>query len=165
MAKVCLSDIMITMSDFKEKIKHDEKYQILLKTVHKKSDVERACGSCRLCLDNAPSQTPPLIPSSVPQYPFQYAVADLFHKDGKEYIAYADRLTGWIELAFFPVTTKSCDVIDAIRNIFQRFGVPEEISLGGPNLLSKEFSCFLDKWGTSAGKTVTRWYTTTYLII
>ena len=37
MATVCLNDIMITMPDFKEKIKHDEQYQILLKTVHKKS--------------------------------------------------------------------------------------------------------------------------------
>ena len=37
MATVCLSDIMVTMPDFKEKINHDEQYQILLKTVHKKS--------------------------------------------------------------------------------------------------------------------------------
>ena len=37
MATVCLSDIMITMPDFKEKIKHDEQYQILLKTIHKNS--------------------------------------------------------------------------------------------------------------------------------
>ena len=71
-----------------------------------------------------------------------------FKKNGREYIAYADRLTGWVELAYFKTTTKSSDVINVVRNIFHHFGVPEQISLdGGPNLMSKEFSNFLTIWG------------------
>ena len=78
-------------------------------------------------------------------------MADLFQSNGREYnIACADRLTGWTEIAYFPTAAKSSAIIDVIRDIFHRFGVLEELSLdGGPNLMSKDFSNFLQQWGVS----------------
>ena len=78
------------------------------------------------------------------------AVADLFHNDGYKYLAYADRLTGWAELAYFQKDPTSSEINNAFREVFQRYGVPEELSLdGGPNISSTEVKDFLKSWGTN----------------
>ena len=78
------------------------------------------------------------------------AVADLFHKDGYKYLTYADCLTGWIELAYFPRDPNSNEIINVFRDLFQRYGVPEELSLdGGPKISSSEVVHFLRSWGTA----------------
>ena len=90
--------------------------------------------SFKSCIDNAPSlPKEPLITTSPTAYPFQMVVAD----GGHQYLAYADRLTGWL------------DIIDTFRELFHRYGVPEEISLdGGPNITSKAVAEFMASWGT-----------------
>ena len=71
-------------------------------------DVNTHTTTCRLCRSIAPSQQKePLISSPVPEYPFQHSVADLFEIEGHKYLIYADRLTGFPELAYFPVSTTS----------------------------------------------------------
>ena len=49
----------------------------------------------------------PLITAPFPEYPFQNGVANLFEIDHHIYLAYADRLAEFIELAFFPTTPNS----------------------------------------------------------
>ena len=88
----------------------------------------------------------PLIPSPILSYPFQRCVADLFHNEGHEYLAFADRLTGWPELAYFHQSPNSSNLIKTLREIFYRYGVPEEMSLdGGPNISSREMVNFLER--------------------
>ena len=78
-------------------------------------DITQSCNSCMQCIENARSQTrDKLLQSPVPQYPFQHCVADLLQSNGREYIACADRLTGWIEIAYFPTAAKSSAIIDEI---------------------------------------------------
>ena len=112
-------------------------------------DVNTPTMRCRDCRQQAPSQqNEPLILAPIPEYPFQHVVADLFHKDGHHYLAYADRLTGFIELAHFPTTTTSTTIINTIREFFHRWGAPTEISLdGGPNLDSLGVRLWLTQWG------------------
>ena len=63
------------------------------------------------------------------------------------YLIYACRLTGWVELGHFPTSTKSTEIINAIREFFHRWGVPQEISVdGASNLTSLEFQNFLHQW-------------------
>ena len=84
----------------------------------------------------------PLVYAPPPDYPFQGAVA------GWLYLAYACRLSGWLELAYFTSSPTSRDIINVMREFFQRFGMPEELSLdGGPNLKSQEFLSFMNAWG------------------
>ena len=101
------------------------------------NSINQIFSSCKLCVENAPSLTKePLLTSPIPVYPFQMAVADLFHKDGYKYLAYANCLAAWI--------------INVFRDLFQRHGVPEELSLdGGPNISSSEVVHFLRSWGTA----------------
>ena len=112
-------------------------------------DINAQVSSCKACREIAPTQQKePLITSPVPQYPFQHTVADLFEREGYKYLAYADRLTGYAELAHFPTSTTSSVIINTFREYFHRWGVPEEVSLdGAPNLASKEIGDWLCDWG------------------
>ena len=112
-------------------------------------DINLSCASCEQCQENAPSQDKePLIMTGPPEYPFEKVVADLFTEKQAWYLAFACRLTGWLEIAFFPRSTRSAEIITILRSLFQRFGSPEEISLdGATNLKSGEILFFLDSWG------------------
>ena len=112
-------------------------------------DIQQHASDCRDCRGIAPSPPPePLIMTDPPEYPFQQVVADLFEKEGYQYLAYADRLTGFVELGYFSSSVPSSAIINTLREFFQRWGVAEEISLdGGPNLSSKEVKDWLKSWG------------------
>ena len=90
----------------------------------------------------------PLILTGPPEYPFQKDAADMFAKNINAYMAFAFRPTGWFEIAHFPRSTTSKEVIRVFRELFGRFGVSEEISLdGASNLCSRETLAFLLSWG------------------
>ena len=72
---------------------------------------------CKQCQYSAPSQPKePLILSEIPTYPFQHVVTDLFDSHNHMCLAYADQLTGFIELARFPTSTSSSVIIDTFIN-------------------------------------------------
>ncbi|XP_064113430.1 uncharacterized protein K02A2.6-like [Macrobrachium nipponense] len=115
-------------------------------------DLQYRRSLCEECDVHAPSQaaeefiiTPP------PEYPFQMMVADMFQHDGHMYMAYADRLTGWLELAHFPHGTSSSHIKTQLHRYFARWGAPEQISTdGGTNLASEEMEGeFFKLWGVS----------------
>ena len=113
-------------------------------------DVESHVDSCERCREMSPSKPKePLIPTPTPDYPFQKVVADLFEVDGYHYLVYCDRLTAFAELAHFPVSTTSYNIINSLREFYHRWGVAEEISLDGAmNLQSSEIVNWLVSWGT-----------------
>lgn len=115
-------------------------------------DLQHCRASYTSCETHAPSQpaetfiiTPP------PEYPFQSTVADMFQHEGHTYMAYADRLTGWLELAHFPHGVMSQRIKTHLRHFFARWGAPEQLSTdGGTNLSSEEMVEFLQNWGVKA---------------
>ena len=85
-----------------------------------------------------------------PEYPFQRTVADLFQENGHTYMAYADRLTGFLDVSHFPVEATSARLKTQFRKHFARWGAPEEISTdGGTNLVSEEMCEFFRSWGVT----------------
>ncbi|KAK3894918.1 hypothetical protein Pcinc_001366 [Petrolisthes cinctipes] len=112
-------------------------------------DLQHHRDVCAVCNAYSPSQAAePLTLTPPPKYPFQHTVADLFQLDGQMYLAYADRLTGWLEIAHFPSRATSSKLLSVMRQYFQRWGAPESISTdGGTNLTSEEMSNFLERWG------------------
>ena len=112
-------------------------------------DINKHVLSCDLCRQISPSQQKePLIMTSPPDYPFQKVVSDTFEESGYKYLAYANRLTGFVELTYFPTNTSSNAIIKTIREFFQRWGIAQEISAdGGPNLSSPEIKEWLESWG------------------
>ena len=114
-------------------------------------DLRHHRASCDACNTHAPSQPPePLLLTPPPAYPFQQTVMDLFQLEGQDYIVYADRLTGWLEITHLPGGTTSGEIKDVLRHHFTRWGAPEQLSMdGGTNLGSEEMKNFLKKWGVS----------------
>ncbi|XP_045132259.1 uncharacterized protein K02A2.6-like [Portunus trituberculatus] len=112
------------------------------------AEVEQKRRQCQVCEMHTPSQpAEPLLPTPPPQLPFQQAVADLFQLQGNVYIAYADRLTGWLEVEHLSGEATSSRLITLFRRWFTRFGIPEELSCdGGTNLTSHESRRFFEDW-------------------
>ncbi|XP_076055162.1 uncharacterized protein LOC143033556 [Oratosquilla oratoria] len=75
----------------------------------------------------------------------------MFQHEGNTYMAYADRLTGWLELTHFPSGATSQRIKTQLRRYFTRWGAPEQLSTdGGTNLASEEMAEFLRDWGVTA---------------
>lgn len=112
-------------------------------------DLQHHRDSCSVCNTHSPSQSAePLSTTPPPQYPFQHTVADLFQLEGQVYLAYADRLTGWLEIAHFVSGATSSKLADVLRRYFSRWGAPESVSTdGGTNLTSEEMCNFFGRWG------------------
>ena len=112
-------------------------------------DLQYYRSKCDTCELHAPSQgREPVIMTPPPEYPFQRTVADLFQLDNRMYLAYADRLTGWVEVAHLPNGATSNHLIKKFRQYFVRWGSPEELATdGGTNLTSEEMAAFLRRWG------------------
>ena len=72
---------------------------------------------------------------------------DLFELDNLNYLIVVDYFSRYIELAAMQKTTKSHEVIRALKAIFARHGIPEEVrSDNGPQYVSAEFIHFAKEW-------------------
>ena len=104
-------------------------------------DIVETRASCKECHRIAPSQpaAPPVSPPS-PEYPFQMQVCDYFSLHGRNYLALADRYSGW--LTTYRVGTGEYDAkafVKILRQHFVTFGVAvEQASDGGPQMTASE---------------------------
>ena len=115
------------------------------------SQIQNFRNQCARCNHTAPSnrKDAPEVPDP-PSYPFQQTVTDLFHMAGRLYIVYADRFSGWPEVASTKPDATASTVNTILRRYFTNFGVPEELSSdGGPPFTSHEFENFLKSWNVS----------------
>ena len=114
------------------------------------SCIRNCRDTCATCVRIAPSlPKEPIILTKSPEWPFQEIAMDLFFIDHHAYLACADRFTGWLMLFHLPPgKANATTLVNISRNIFQIYGVPEEISRdGGPPMQSKKFLDFLKTWG------------------
>ena len=113
------------------------------------AQIQNKRNQCRRCNDIAPSnRREPSTQTTHPEYPFQKTVTDIFHMAGQTYVVYADRFSGWTEVASTKHDAKSATICNILRRYFINFGVPEELSSdGGPQYDCFEMKSFLKKWG------------------
>ena len=85
-------------------------------------------AQCRSCKINAPSRpVEPFIITPPPEYPFEQAVIDLCFLEGHDFLVYADRYSGLLEVA--KLKRKNWNAVqEALLRWFMTFGVPTEIS-------------------------------------
>ena len=104
------------------------------------ADVKRIVTACEHCQIARPTQRKePLLPTPLPQGPWQRVGADLCQFKGKDYLVLVDYYSRWIEvLRLYKTTAES--VISRIEDVFARFGSPKEvISDNGPQFISADF--------------------------
>ena len=107
-------------------------------------DFVSQCPEC--CRDTVLSKEP-LLTTQLPDYPWQKAGTDLFMLNGATYLLVVDYYSRFPEVVQLQSTT-SQSVINALKAIFARYGIPEILlSDNGPQYSSTEFSEFAANYG------------------
>ena len=111
------------------------------------TQIEEMVKQCRVCAQNAKNRPEPLMPSSIPQRPWQKVASDLFQFEKQKYLLTVDFHSRYIEIARFS-TEKSSEVIRHFKSILARHGIPEVlVSHNGPQHTASEFKAFTSDYG------------------
>ena len=112
------------------------------------SDITNTVSTCPSCQVHQPSQQKePFAADPLPHRVFDVASADFFPHAGRNYLVYADRLSGWMEIAELS-STAARPTIRTLGSWFSRLGIPTTLRTdGGPPFSSHDFRTFLDRWG------------------
>ena len=99
------------------------------------------------CSKFQPPTTQPLIPSSLPQLPWQKVGTDLFEYMQKQYLIIVDYYSRFIEAALLS-DTSSGTVVRHTKSIFARHGIPEVVvSDNGPQFRAETYKQFAKVYG------------------
>ena len=110
-------------------------------------DINTFIHNCDTCCRDFPITTQPLIPTKLPERPWEKVASDLFELKGTPYIIVVDYLSRYIEILKLTTTTSS-SIIVAMKSIFSRHGIPNVVvSDNGPQYASKEFTQFAESYG------------------
>ena len=110
------------------------------------SELEALVRNCDVCCKNRPPVSQPLIPSSLPQLPWQKVGTDLFEFRHKSYLLLVDYYSRFIEIALLADTTAET-IIRHTKSIFARHGIPEVvISDNGPQYSSEAYKVFANQY-------------------
>ena len=102
---------------------------------------------CPTCIKERVNPAEPVIPSELPDRPWQKVAADLFELKGHPYLLVIDYFSRYIEVAKLSSTT-SPDVSVHLQSMFARHGIPEQfISDNGPQFSSTSFAKFAEDYG------------------
>ena len=106
-------------------------------------DFQSKVLGCEFCQENLPSQRKePRITTSLPERAWKKIRADLCEHQGKQFLVVIDYYSRLPEIAYMSSTTSDV-VINKMKDIFARWGVPEEIvSDNGPQFSSERFRKF-----------------------
>jgi len=111
------------------------------------AEIKQLVLNCSTCLEYRNSNTKePLSSHEIPEYPWQIVGSDLFTWENKHYIVVADYYSHFFEVKELP-NMRSSTVIDRMKGIFARMGIPEKcITDNGPCYASEEFAQFSKAW-------------------
>ena len=96
------------------------------------TQVKEKVQNCSICSELSPGQYEPMIPSTLPDRPWQRIGADLFHLNGNTYLLVVDYFSRYPDVAKLSTLT-SQSVITALKAMFSRHGIPDNLhSDNGP---------------------------------
>ena len=102
---------------------------------------------CRVCTMNSNNKMEPLIPSIMPDRPWQKVATDLFEFNKSHYVLVVDYYSRFIEVRRLEQLTSRV-VINHLKSIFTCHGLPEiVISDNGPQYSAEEFEVFSHEYG------------------
>ena len=104
--------------------------------------------NCQSCSEHRHPPTEPLTPTPLPQRPWQMIASGLFTLKNTNYLLIVDYYSRYVEVVTLRNSTSSLAVIEALKTIFARHGIPDELrSDNGPQYHSDEFAQFAQEWG------------------
>ena len=105
-------------------------------------DIEVFVKSCYQCLTTRSQHPEPLLPSPLPDLPWQRLAADFFQLGNRSHLLVVDYYSRFIEVVELSTTT-AARTIAQFKSIFARHGIPAElVTDNGPQFSSAEFEEF-----------------------
>lgn len=105
--------------------------------------LEEMVINCRKCIEHRKPNREPMIPSAVPERPWEVHETDLFSLNGRTYLLVVDYFSCFIEISILLASQKSSETIYTLKSIFARHGIPDILrSDNGPKFVSTEFDEF-----------------------
>ena len=105
-------------------------------------ELETLVKNCETCCKHQPPVTQPLIPSQLPELPWQKVGTDIFDYKQKSYLLIVDYYSRFIEIALLS-DTSSATVVRHTKSIFARHGIPEVVvSDNGPQFHAETYKQF-----------------------
>lgn len=107
-------------------------------------DIEDLVRSCNACIKFQGSpKTVPLLLWPWATEPWKRIHVDFLEDKGQQFLLVVDSYSKWMEVFPMEPTTAAVTIV-AIRNLFARYGLPEEVvSDNGPQFISHDFKNFL----------------------
>ena len=110
------------------------------------SKINEMVERCPQCSRDRVQNKEPLIPTPLPDHPWQKLGSDLFVQDGTTYILVVDYYSRYPEVIQLKTTTMQ-SIIHALKIVFSRNGIPQTIfSDNGPQYTSREFAAFAQQY-------------------
>ena len=111
--------------------------------------IEDTVTICTTCSKQKRNHAEPMMPTTLPERPWQKIGVDLFHHSGKEYIIAVDYYSRFFEIAPLKNNTSE-SAINHLKASFSHHGIPEIIiSDNGPQFSAATFSKFAEEWGST----------------
>ena len=111
------------------------------------SQVKQFVDNCRECAKRARQRREPLVPTPLPDYPWQMVGTDLCELKGVHYLVVVDYFSRYPEVHRLTSTT-SASIIQVLKAVFARHGIPEVVrSDNGPQYASQLFVDFAKVYG------------------
>ena len=109
--------------------------------------IEDFVSRCNVCCREALTEREPLCTSPLLNHPWQKVAIDFFKLKGATYVFIVDYYSRFPEVIYLKTTT-SCIVINTLKSVFARNGIPEVlVSDNGPQYISAEFAEFTPMYG------------------
>ncbi|XP_054874059.1 uncharacterized protein K02A2.6-like [Amphiprion ocellaris] len=111
------------------------------------AEINNLVMSCESCREMRRAQRrEPLIPTPLPERPWKRVAIDLCEHNQHTYLVLSDYYSRFLEILDLPSTTSS-KVIQKIKGVFARYGIPDEVvSDNGPQFSSAEFKEFAKRF-------------------
>ncbi|CAI6357006.1 unnamed protein product [Macrosiphum euphorbiae] len=110
------------------------------------SDITNCVSQCETCLKFSKNKIKePLKSHSIPDYPFQKIGIDIAEINGCNYLVAMDYYSRWLEVLKLKNKTSE-SVIEVLKIVFSRLGVPREIVADNNPCGSQQFKDFSKKW-------------------
>ena len=108
--------------------------------------IEDLIEQCPTCVKEHSPHKEPLIPTDLPDYPWQKIGTDLFFMNGANYLITVDYFSRYFETIKLTSTTSS-SIIEGLKSFFSGHGIPETIiSDNGLQYASHEFANFASSY-------------------
>ncbi len=111
------------------------------------TQLQELVSRCTICAKTRTNRAEPMMPSKLPERPWQKLGMDLFELKGKPYLLVVDYFSRYVEIVKLTSTTSSA-IIDHLKSLFARHGIPETVRAdNGPQFKAASFARFADEYG------------------